>query len=198
MCDCGPGGAVVLSSEAFHRAMQLGQQGPKWCATERSSPHTSVHGGGAGRLQQQQLSAPLPDPPAASVLCALTGSVAVYAGDHVMEKLDAGAAKPMPLFMAVPAELEARVPHLPPMRYTKVWTVTSVHGPPIALHLPQLFDPPPSPLLLTLTCLQMLALGTLSAPVGTVTIVFACVVGAAQLLSDIPEAAREALTVFQV
>ena len=44
----------------------------------------------------------------------------------------------------------------------------------------------------------MLALGTLSAPVGTVTIVFASVVGAAQLLTDIPEAAREALSVFQV
>ena len=44
----------------------------------------------------------------------------------------------------------------------------------------------------------MLALGTLSAPVGTVTIVFASVVGAAQLLTDIPQAAREALSVFQV
>jgi hypothetical protein len=46
--------------------------------------------------------------------------------------------------------------------------------------------------------LQVRALGTLSAPIGTVTIVFASVVGASQLLTEVPEATRQALSVFQV
>ena len=178
--------------------MQLGQQGLRWCATSiKRSPRNSPNSGTARvwQQQQQQLLGPLPHELSASVLRTLAGSVALYAGDHRMEKLDAGA-KPMSLFMAVPGELEARLPHLPPMRYTKVCTILlfQLH---VALHKPPLqFD---SPRLIThLACLQMLALGTLSAPVGTVTIVFASVVGAAQLLTDIPEAAREALSVFQV
>ena len=125
VCDCGPGGAVILSSESFHRAMQLGQQGLRWCATiNKRSPRNSPNSGTARvwQQQQQQLSGPLPDELSASVLRTLAGSVALYAGDHQMQKLDAGA-KPMPLFMAVPGELEARLPHLPPMRYTKVWTI---------------------------------------------------------------------------
>ena len=41
-------------------------------------------------------------------------------------------------------------------------------------------------------------MSTLGAPTGIVTIVFACVVGAAQLLTEIPEAARQSLGIFQV
>lgn len=45
---------------------------------------------------------------------------------------------------------------------------------------------------------QLTALGTLSAPMGIVTIAFMHAVGAAALLADMPTAARQGLNTFQV
>ncbi|GAX76365.1 hypothetical protein CEUSTIGMA_g3811.t1 [Chlamydomonas eustigma] len=88
----------------------------------------------------------------------------MYAGDYKMLKLEGcgGSVVRQSLFIAVPTELTARLPHLPPVRYVEIQ-----------------------------------ALGTLSAPIGTVTVVFASVVGASQLLTEVPEATRQALSIFQ-
>ena len=117
VCDCTPGGAVMLSSEAFHRAVvQLG------FGTEQMTPRLSAPRPSLLLNEASPRASPRPSFNGESVTqsrLASFGNTIVYAGDFKMEKLDSSMAS-LPLFMAVPGELEARLPHLPPIRYAQV------------------------------------------------------------------------------
>ncbi len=198
VCDCCPGGSIMMTSETFFRATQLASQVPvvrETCLRSSSSPlllfsftlvcfpkskptvlecqalRTQNSGLGAHEGGVVRSGGSETDSNAGGGRRgSWSGSAAaiVYAGDHKMEKIGSGQAANGA--SAVQSLFNA-VPTqlLGRLPHLPPVRYTSVHG-----------------------------LGTMAAPVGLVTIVFALVVGTAQILTDIPEAARQALHVFQV
>ena len=106
-------------------------------------------------------------------------ALVVYAGDHEMSKLSCNA-RPTQSGAALSPPMQAQTNRL--ALYMAV--PSRVHG--------------RCPWLGPLRNTKSLALGTLNAPVGTITIAFMNVVGAAALLTELPQAARQALNTFQV